>query len=166
MVTKTKMGTKVTANAKQLAADYKESSQQIWQAGLGAFAKAQAEGTKVFDALVKEGKRLQEKTQGTAQEQFADVTAKASALKAEFLSKATGQIGKLEGIFEERVAKALKQMGIPTKHDIAELHKKIDALKAAKPAAKPVVKAAAKPAAKPVAKKAAAKKVAAKTTKK
>ncbi len=162
MVTKTKMGTKVTTNAKQLAADYKESTQQIWQAGLGAFAKAQAEGTKVFDALVKEGKRLQEKTQGVAQEQFADVSTKANALKAEFLSKATGQIGKLEGIFEERVAKALKQMGIPTKHDIAELHKKIDALKAAKPAAKPAVKAAAKP----VAKKAAPKKVAAKSTKK
>ncbi len=162
MVTKTKMGTKVTINAKQLAADYKESTQQIWQAGLGAFAKAQAEGTKVFDALVKEGKRLQEKTQGVAQEQFADVSTKANALKAEFLSKATGQIGKLEGIFEERVAKALKQMGIPTKHDIAELHKKIDALKAAKPAAKPAVKAAAKP----VAKKAAPKKVAAKSTKK
>ena len=162
MVTKTKMGTKVTSNAKQLAADYKESTQQIWQAGLGAFAKAQAEGTKVFDALVKEGKRLQEKTQGAAQEQFADVSSKANALKADFLSKATGQIGKLEGIFEERVAKALKQMGIPTKHDIAELHKKIDGLKAAKPAAKPVVKAAAKP----VAKKAAPKKVAAKAAKK
>ncbi len=162
MVTKTKMGSKVTSNAKQLAADYKESTQQIWQAGLGAFAKAQAEGTKVFDALVKEGKRLQEKTQGVAQEQFADVSTKANALKAEFLSKATGQIGKLEGIFEERVAKALKQMGIPTKHDIAELHKKIDALKVAKPAAKPVVKAAAKPATK----KAAPKKVAAKSTKK
>ena len=162
MVTKTKMGAKVTENAKQLAADYKESTQQIWQAGLGAFAKAQAEGTKVFDALVKEGKRLQEKTKGVAEEQFAEATTKANALKTEFLSKATGQIGKLEGIFEERVAKALKQMGIPTKHDIAELHKKIDALKAAKPAAKPVVKAAAKPAAK----KAAQKKVAAKSTKK
>ena len=162
MVTKTKMGAKATSTAKQLAADYKESTQQIWQAGLGAFAKAREEGDKVFNALVKEGKRLQEKTQGTAQEQFADVSAKANAFKAEFLSKATGQIGKLEGIFEERVAKALKQMGIPTKHDIAELHKKIDALKAAKPAAKPVVKAAAKP----VAKKAASKKVAAKSTKK
>ena len=151
MVTKTKMGEKVTSNAKQLAEDYKASTQQIWQAGLGAFAKAQEEGSKVFNALVKEGKRLQEKTQGVAQEQFAEATSKANALKAEFMSKATGQFGKLEGIFEERVAKALKAMGVPTNKDIAELHKKIDALKAAKPAAK---KAA------PVAKKVAAKKVA------
>ncbi len=32
-----------------------ESASQIWLAGLGAFAKAQEEGTKVFDALVREG---------------------------------------------------------------------------------------------------------------
>jgi poly(hydroxyalkanoate) granule-associated protein len=147
-----------------MAASYKESTQQIWQAGLGAFAKAQAEGGKVFEALVKEGKRLQGKTQDLAQVQFADVSTKANAMKAEFMTKATGQIGKLEGIFEERVAKALKQMGIPTKHDIAELHKKIDALTAAKPAAKTAAKPAAKkavaktvPVKAPVAKKVVAK---------
>jgi hypothetical protein len=39
----------------QLAQTVKDSAHQIWLAGLGAFAKAQEEGTKVFDALVKEG---------------------------------------------------------------------------------------------------------------
>jgi len=38
-----------------LAGSVKESAQQIWLAGMGAFAKAQAEGRQVFDALVKEG---------------------------------------------------------------------------------------------------------------
>ena len=38
-----------------LAGTVKESAQQIWLAGLGAFAKAQEEGSKVFEALVKEG---------------------------------------------------------------------------------------------------------------
>ena len=39
----------------QLSSAVKDSAQQIWLAGLGAFAKAQEEGSKVFDALVKEG---------------------------------------------------------------------------------------------------------------
>ena len=52
----------------------KESAQQIWLAGMGAFAKAQAEGTQVFDALVKEGISLQKKTQGAAEEKISEVT--------------------------------------------------------------------------------------------
>ena len=36
----------------QLSSTVKDSAQQIWLAGLGAFAKAQEEGNKVFEALV------------------------------------------------------------------------------------------------------------------
>src|SRR6218665_2900610 len=39
----------------QFASTVKNSAQQIWLAGLGAFSKAQQEGGKVFEALVKEG---------------------------------------------------------------------------------------------------------------
>ena len=164
MVTKTKIGAKQVPTAKELAATYKESAQQIWQAGLGAFSKAQEQGGKVFEALVKEGQALQQKTQSVAQERFSDVTAKvtakANAMRDEMLAKTNGQWGKLEGLFEERVAKALKTMGLPTQKDIAELHKRIDALAAGKaapakaPAAKaPVAKAPATKAS-PAAKKA------------
>jgi len=48
---------------KQLADAVRTSAQQIWQAGLGAFAKAQEEGGKVFAKLVKEGTALQKRTQ-------------------------------------------------------------------------------------------------------
>ena len=41
-------------SAAQLAGTVKESAQQIWLAGLGAFSKAQEEGGKVFEALVKD----------------------------------------------------------------------------------------------------------------
>ena len=50
-----------------LTGSVKDSAQQIWQAGLGAFAKAQAEGTRAFEALVKEGNLLQRKTQTAAE---------------------------------------------------------------------------------------------------
>ena len=53
---------KSVAADSQLSATIRESAQQIWLAGLGAFAKAQQEGTKVFDALIREGEAIQKKT--------------------------------------------------------------------------------------------------------
>jgi poly(hydroxyalkanoate) granule-associated protein len=156
----------------QLANSVKDSAQQIWLAGMGAFAKAQAEGGKVFDALVKEGVSLQRKTQAVAEEKLGDVTGKVSSMASEVTSKAGASWDKLENIFEERTAKALGKLGVPTAKDVAELTRRVEELSAAvaklskspkaaapaKAAAKaPAKKAAAKPAAKAPAKKAAAK---------
>ncbi len=142
MVTKSKIQETVIENSKNLSKAYKDSAQQIWLAGLGAFAKAQADGTKAFESLVKEGQVIQSKAQAAAQEKFAEVTSKANGMTGELLSKATGQWDKLEGIFEERVSKALKKMGIPTNKDLEALSKKIDALSAKKPATKAAPKTA------------------------
>src|SRR6187431_2981263 len=73
-----------------LAGSVKESAQQIWLAGMGAFSKAQAEGGKVFETLVKEGVNLQKKTQGIAEEKLGEVTGKMSAM-AETVSTKAGQ---------------------------------------------------------------------------
>ena len=161
----------------QLANSVKDSAQQIWLAGMGAFAKAQAEGGKVFDALVKEGVSLQRKTQAVAEEKLGDVTGKMSSMASEVTSKAGASWDKLENIFEERTAKALGKLGVPTAKDVAELTRRVEELSAAvaklskspkaaapaKAAAKaPAKKAAAKPAAKAPAKKAAAKRAPAK----
>jgi poly(hydroxyalkanoate) granule-associated protein len=142
MVTKSKIQETVIENSKNLSKAYKDSAQQIWLAGLGAFAKAQADGTKAFESLVKEGQVIQSKAQAAAQEKFAEVTSKANGMTGDLLSKATGQWDKLEGIFEERVSKALKKMGIPTNKDLEALSKKIDALSAKKPVSKATPKAA------------------------
>jgi poly(hydroxyalkanoate) granule-associated protein len=163
----------------QLAASVKDSAQQIWLAGMGAFAKAQAEGGKVFDALVKEGVSLQRKTQAVAEEKLGDVTGKMSSMASEVTSKAGASWDKLENIFEERTAKALGKLGVPTAKDVAELQRRVEELGAAvaklskttarTPAAKsaptkaPAKKAAAKSAAKAPAKKAAAKRASRKT---
>ena len=47
---------------KELAKSVLESSRQIWLAGLGAFSRAQAEGMKVFESLVKTGEAVETKT--------------------------------------------------------------------------------------------------------
>ena len=135
-----------------LANSVKESAQQIWLAGMGAFSKAQEEGTKVFEALVKEGLTLQKKTQGLAEEKLGDVTGKVNATMSAMADTVTHKAGqnwdKLEAIFETRTAKAMGKLGVPSAKDVAALNARIDALSAA--VAKLSKAAAAKPAPTPV----------------
>ena len=113
-----------------LASSVKESAKEIWLAGMGAFAKAQAEGKQVFEALVKEGSTLQKKTQGAAEEKFGEVTSKMTSMADEVTAKAGKQWDKLESIFEERTAKAMKKLGVPSSKDVEALMARIDALSA------------------------------------
>ena len=114
----------------QLASMVKDSAHQIWLAGMGAFAKAQAEGGKAFEALIQQGTALQKKTQGLAEERISAVTSKMTAVAGGVTDKAGAQWDKLESIFEERVAKALNKMGVPSRKDIDTLVARIDALSA------------------------------------
>ena len=133
MVTKTKKsaGGESGADAKsnaQFANTVRESAQQIWLAGLGAFSKAQEEGGKVFEALVKEGVTIQRKTQAAAEEKISDATNRMASMANDLTSKASGQWDKLENIFEERVSRALKKLGVPTAKDIDALVARVDEL--------------------------------------
>ena len=115
----------------QLASSVKDSAQQIWLAGMGAFSKAQEEGTKVFEALVKEGMTLQKKTQGIAEDKISEVTGKMSAMAGTVTAKAGQNWDKLEAIFEARTAKALNKLGVPTAKDVEARVQRVDALAAA-----------------------------------
>ncbi len=150
----------------QLAQSVKESAQQIWLAGMGAFAKAQEGRLKVFEALIKEGASLQRKTQSAAEEKIGEVTDRMSAMAGDVTAKAGQHWDKLESIFEQRTAKAMNKLGVPTAKDVDALIKRVDALAAAvarlskvapgktptKTPAKPATQSAAKTAAKPAAK--------------
>jgi len=115
---------------KQLAKTVRDSAQQIWLAGLGAFAKAQAEGSKVFDALVKEGQAIHSKTRKVAESKVSEM----SNTLGKMATKATGQANdswdKLEQVFETRVARALHRIGVPTNKDINNLAKHVEELTA------------------------------------
>ena len=140
-----------------LSGTVKDSAQQIWLAGLGAFSKAQEEGGKVFEALVKEGTSIQRKTQAAAEEKISEATSRMASMATDISSKASGQWDKLEGIFEERVSRALNKLGVPSAKDIDVLIARIDELNrnVAKLSAKSggPAPAAAKSAAKPAARK-------------
>ena len=148
------------AASPHLASAVKESAQQIWLAGLGAFAKAQEGGGKVYESLMKEGLSIQRKTQAAAEEKLSEATSKMANMAGDIQSKAGQQWDKLENIFEERVAKALNKLGVPSAKDvdaliarIDELNKSVQKMSTKAPATKTSANAAAKPAVKPAAKK-------------
>lgn len=161
------MSTKHPFDPAALSDNVKEQAQQIWLAGLGAFAKAQQDGTKAFERLVSDGITMQRKVHTTAEEKLAEATQKATQAAHTLSERATGQWGKLENIFEDRVAKALHSLGLPSAAEMEALHARVAALEAqlggkAKPAtkttAKPSAKSATKAPTKTAAKKAPAKK--------
>jgi poly(hydroxyalkanoate) granule-associated protein len=128
MVTKISKKSAPKAESAPLSSSVKDSAQQIWQAGLGAFTRAQAEGSKAFESLVKEGVNIQRKTQTVAEERIAEATSKMSTMATDITSKASGQWDKLETIFEDRVAKALNKLGVPSAKDVNALIARIDEL--------------------------------------
>ena len=106
---------------KQLAGAVRESAEQIWLAGLGAFAKAQEEGTKVFEALVQEGHQLQRRTRAATEERIEEVAGRFTEAASQFTRQASQSWDKLEQLFEDRVARALARLRVPSPRDIREL---------------------------------------------
>lgn len=117
---------KAHAGDSQLAAAIRESAQQIWLAGMGAFAKAREERTKIFDALVREGRGIQLRTRALAEERIGEVTERVNDVK----ERATESWDRLEQVFENRVSRALAKLGVPTSKDIKALIKRVDELTA------------------------------------
>jgi len=115
-------------SGKGLAQAVLDSSHQIWLAGLGAFAKAQGGGMKVFETLVKQGEGLEAKTRAAAT-QTAETARDAAKAKAKEMQTIAGDTwDKLEQVFEKRVARALGRLGVYSAADVKELSKRVDAL--------------------------------------
>jgi len=172
----------------QIADPVVDSARDIWRAGLGAFAMAQQEGGKVvgqgsamFDKLVAEGAKLESEGRKVVEKGAKSVEGKVSSARGDLESKldqarkqAEDRWDKLENVFEERVARVMAGLGVPSGDDIKKLARQVELLgqqvtelasqSAAVPASKPTAKKVAPKATgkKAPAKKAAAKKPAAK----
>ena len=99
-----------------------------WPAGLGAFAKAQQEGAKVIETLLKQGHRLEQKTREAAADTAAAARGAAAAKAREVQQYAGGTWDKLEQVFEDRVERALSKLGVYTQNDIQRLAVRVDQL--------------------------------------
>jgi poly(hydroxyalkanoate) granule-associated protein len=103
-------------------------SNEVWLAGLGALAQVQAQGSKAFEKLVGDGLSFQRKSQEQAQQRLQEATARLTDLAQDFGQQASVRVDKLEHLFEERVAKALHRLGVPTLQDMQVLQARIHAL--------------------------------------
>lgn len=151
--------------ASKLSDSVMDSARDIWLAGLGAFAVAQQEGTKLveegnklFDKLVEEGSKLEKTTRSTAGNKVVDIRGDVENRVENVRQQASDNWDKLEKIFEDRVARVLGRMGVPTADDVNKLSARVQKL------SKQVTELSAKPAPakKPAKRKAAPKKAATK----
>jgi poly(hydroxyalkanoate) granule-associated protein len=138
---------KKTASRKATANQAQDYAHEIWLAGLGAFAMAQEEGgrivkqgtksideagrkvlgesSKLFDRLVKEGSKLESKGRKLATDTVGGVRGDVESRVGKVRESAQTNWDKLEKVFEQRVARALSRLGVPTSEEINELSKRV-----------------------------------------
>jgi len=139
--------TKKTAARKTSANQAQDYAHEIWLAGLGAFSMAQEEGgkifkqgtkaiddtrnkvvgesSKLFDRLVKEGSKLENKGRKLASDTVGGVRGDVESRVGKVRESAQSNWDKLEKVFEQRVARALSRLGVPTSDEINELSKRV-----------------------------------------
>ncbi|MEM1090427.1 MAG: phasin family protein [Pseudomonadota bacterium] len=136
-----KRSAKRSAQVESARDNVKESASQIWLAGLGALSKAGEEGARFFENLVRDGLSMEKKTRKATESRVTEVREAVEGTVEQVQAKATASWDKLEKVFEERVAKALAGLGVPTSDDvkalsarIAELQTSVDKLTGTKAA--------------------------------
>jgi poly(hydroxyalkanoate) granule-associated protein len=125
-----------------------ESAQHIWLAGLGAFAKAQDEGTRLFEALVREGVSLEQKTRKLTAGKADEARGAVESAVGQVKERSQETWDKLEKVFESRVSRALNHLGVPGGNELKGLTARVEELarEVHKLNAKPAAKTASRPA--------------------
>ncbi len=113
--------------AERLTRKVTESAQQVWLAGLGALSRAQAEGSKLFDTLVKEGQTMEARSreQSSKGESLRDTVENTLGQARE---RAAGTWDRVEKSFEDRVHSVLRRLDVPSRSDLEALNDRLDAL--------------------------------------
>lgn len=101
--------------------DLRKYTQQIWLAGLGAFSRAEEEGGKLFDNLVKIGEDLESKTRETVDTAVGEV-------RGRVLERASDTKEKVEKAFDDRIANTLTRLGIPSQRDLDQINQRLELL--------------------------------------
>ncbi len=105
-----------------------ESAQQIWMAGLGAFARAQDQGSKLFDALIREGQTIESRTRHFTTGRADVVRDKVENTVSNVKERAADTWDRLEKVFEDRVSRSLTRLGVPGREEMQALIDRVEAL--------------------------------------
>ncbi|QNN69299.1 phasin family protein [Thermomonas carbonis] len=127
---KTASGTKQASQdqAERLGKSITESAQQIWLAGMGAFNRAQAEGGKLFEGLVRDGLSLEQTARKLAGNRANVVRDVVEGRVGQARERAVDTWDKLEKVFEDRVQRALVKLGVPGRDDLNALTQRVERL--------------------------------------
>ena len=99
-------------------------ARQIWLAGVGALAKTEKEGSKLFDTLVQRGEELEAQAMQKAEDTVEELKDRlGDARKSAF-----SNLNKLEKAFQKRVTRALHRLGVPSREDIHDLARQVNVL--------------------------------------
>ena len=120
----------IQARAEHLSRSLVESAQQIWMAGVGAFTRAQGEGSKLFEALVNEGMNIEKTTRKLATGKVDAVRDAMEDRVGAVRGRASDTWDRLEKVFEDRVQRALTRLGVPGRDDLKSLIARVDTLNA------------------------------------
>ena len=94
-----------------------------------AVGKAQEETGKLMDSLVKEGEKLRDQTLKLAGDTVGEMKERMNEVRGVVegvRTKATDTLDNLEQLFEERVARALKRLGVPTRDDLKGIANRLE----------------------------------------
>lgn len=127
---KTTGRTRAQDDTARLTRTLSESASQIWLAGMGAFGRAQAEGNKLFEVLVKEGITLEQSARRVAGGRADAVREVVAKGVWQTRGRAAETWDKLEKGFEDRVQRTLTRLGVPGRDDVNALRDRVDALNA------------------------------------
>jgi poly(hydroxyalkanoate) granule-associated protein len=130
VVAKPKLKSKPKANSGNQAQHktLMDSAQQIWMAGMGALSRAQGEGTKLFETLVKEGVNLEQKTRKVATSKVDEVRGAVETTVSQVKDRAVDTWDKLEKVFEDRVSRVLNKLGVPGRGEMQALLDRVEEL--------------------------------------
>ena len=117
-----------TVAAREASERVMDSAQKIWLAGLGAFAKAQAEGGKWFDTLVSEGAAVDNKARAHAESSAKALRGNVEGTIKRVREQTQQTFDALDKMFEGRVERAIRHLGMPGHEELAELTRRIDEL--------------------------------------
>ncbi|HXG45753.1 MAG TPA: phasin family protein [Gemmatimonadales bacterium] len=121
----------------------RQSAEQIWLAGLGAFAMAGEEGGKLFRNLVKKGETMEKLNKSRLER----VLSRAERLRGDARSAARSALTRVARPIEAGMDTAMSKLGVPTRKEIQLLTRRVEELtrvvqkrgarKARRPAAAP-----------------------------
>jgi poly(hydroxyalkanoate) granule-associated protein len=114
------MAVKKNSKKTQALPMLKESAHDIWLAGLGAFALAGDEGSRLFKQLVKKGEGVEQVNKGRIN--------RLSSRAADLRGEARSAVSRVTTPIEAGMTNAMNRLGVPTRKEIATLTKRVEEL--------------------------------------